>query len=520
MPFFGTPVIRGGTASPLTFAKNPNLQDGDVVLLALRSQEGSSLTNWNAANAGFTEVTKDLTGVTAGILSAKRVGGIWLKKVTNAATEPASYTVGGPANRCVGAMIIFRPDDGGSITVLGQSDYGSNTTTNGVTVIFERQNAEAVGISLLLMGAECTAGISHVPTQLPSGYTALVNAQNTLNSSTTGSRTAMWLGWKALNSKTFTQVSGGWAGSSASAIYEATVKGGGQTVVTPTYPGLPIKTGAGDSLLTVINSQGLEVVPTSLETWLPGFDNHAQLESRIGATWAHRGGSANWPEMSEWAYDHAVTRGYGVLEFSAARTSDGWWFGLHDQTTDRTSGGSFGTAASQTRAQIEAQRIVNGATGGPRKYYGLIEFLQKYGRTHVLILDFKYEFARQNEFLDLVVANMDPSRAVYKAFGTGSGGAGAAVAAKSRGMKSWGYFYQDDYDNGSLAQWAVSYDYLGMDIGATTAWTGPNNVLSYGKPVVGHIAQSQADYNLAVSKGATMVQCANVLGIKPVSVMN
>ncbi|MEG2887311.1 MAG: hypothetical protein RR853_09330, partial [Aurantimicrobium sp.] len=40
--------------------------------------------------------------------------------------------------------------------------------------------------------------------------------------------------------------------------------------------------------------------------------------------------------------------------------------------------------------------------------------------------------------------------------------------------------------------------------------------LSYGKPVVGHIATSQAMYDTAIANGADIVQCANVAGIAAV----
>lgn len=276
--------------------------------------------------------------------------------------------------------------------------------------------------------------------------------------------------------------------------------------------GLPVKTGSGaDAHATYLPGRK---TPTSLKPFQHGFASVQQMLDTPGATWAHRGGSASYPEMSEWAYDQAAMRGYGVLEFSASRTSDGWWFGLHDDTTDRTSGGTFGTAATQTKAQVQAQQIVVGAAGAPRPYYGLVDFIRKFGSSHVLVFDVKNASSFLSEFLDIIAAEMPTSRAIIKFYGVGSGAGGIADAARARGMKSWGYFYQVDVDNGGLAAWQSKWDLLGMDIAATTGWTA---ALSYGKPVVGHIAATQADYTSAIAKGARAVQCAGVAVIAPVS---
>ncbi|WNO27785.1 phosphoesterase [Microbacterium phage Huwbert] len=513
MVAFGTPSFRGLStgSSPLVFDRPTDLQNGDWVVALLRCQEANSLLPWQVP-AGFIELCFGPTSVSQ--VQSRRIGGIWAKKVTDVNAEPATYSFSCSTVRKVGALVTMKTGMAGDYALVGRGAYGGDSLASGIATLAARNNSAAPAISLVLMGSENVAGVSHVPTALPSGYTQVLNVQNTLDNSTSGSRTAIWFGYKVLSTTAFPQTSGGWAGGAGYAIYESSITGGGSAPA-PTYPGVQIELKEGTSLLTVTNGAGVEVTPT-LETWWPGFSSHQDMEDTYGATWAHRGGSINWAEMSEYAYDQSVIRGYAALEISCGRSSDGWWFGLHDQTTDRTSGGTFGNASAQTRAQIEQQQIVNGASGGPRPYFGLLEFIAKYGSTHLLIFDRKYETsaARTDEFLNLIAANMDTTRAVYKEFGGAS--ATNSTKARDRGMKTWGYFYQDGYENGSLASGAVNYDYLGMDINATTAWTGPNNVNSYGKHVVGHIANSQAMYDLGMSKGATMVQCSNVAGIKAV----
>lgn len=246
-----------------------------------------------------------------------------------------------------------------------------------------------------------------------------------------------------------------------------------------------------------------------------GFASVDQMLDTPGATWAHRGGSNNWPEMSEYAYDQSVLAGYGALEFSAQRTSDGWWVGSHDPDLNRVTGmTTLAPISAMTKAQVLALNNTLNAQGRPRPFYGLIDFLQKWTPTHVAIVDLKNAGAFQTEFLNLCDSNGGPTKIVMKSYGSSAGFADASAA---RGYERWGYFYQDNYTAGELVAWQSPWSILGMEIDATTAWTGSGNVLSYGKPVVGHIAASQAKYDLALTKGAAMVQCSNVAGIKPVS---
>jgi hypothetical protein len=256
---------------------------------------------------------------------------------------------------------------------------------------------------------------------------------------------------------------------------------------------------------------------------LPGFDSIDQVLHTPGATWAHRGGSANWPEMTDYAYTRAAAHGYGVLEFSCARTSDGWWFGLHDANLDRTSGLSGSPSVStMTRAAVEAYQITLNAGGNPQPYYGLIEFLQKWTQTHVVVIDPKNALSFSAELLDLIELHVPDAqdRVVMKFFGVGGGALTFADLCRARGFTTWGYFYQADYDSGALAANHARWDWLGMNLAATTAWTGGTYpaIGSYGQPVVAHIIQSQAEYDASIAKGATMVQVGNVAGVQRVGV--
>lgn len=247
----------------------------------------------------------------------------------------------------------------------------------------------------------------------------------------------------------------------------------------------------------------------------PGFDNVYEMLRTSGVTWAHRGGSANWPEMSEYAYDQAVLAGYDALEFSAHRTSDGIWIGSHDPSLNRTSQTSgLPNISTMTWAQVQTYMNSLNSAGTPRPYYRLDAFLDKYTPERVCIADPKTDVGQITNFLNLLDAHGGPSKIIVKFFGVGTGATALADAARLRGYQTWGYFYETDFTSGDMARDQSHWSILGMDIGASqAAWDA---VMSYGKPVVGHIAQSQANYNTAISRGARMVQCANVTGIAAV----
>lgn len=304
-----------------------------------------------------------------------------------------------------------------------------------------------------------------------------------------------------------TQDNNGWAG-------QIVIPG---IVTTPTPVGKLIKVGTGaNAYLSYLDGAGVRKTPTRVALWLPGFDLVSELLAKPGATWAHRGGSTTWPEMSEYAYDQSVMRGYGALEFSAHRTSDGVWVGSHDPSLNRTSQTTGLPAIStQTWAQVQTYMNTLNSNGTARPYYRLDDMLDKYTKTHVVIADPKSDFEQHTEFFGLLDTHGGPTKIIAKFFGAGGGSTAFGDAAAARGYQSWGYFYEADYLDGDMARDQSHWSILGMNYDASqAAWDA---VKSYGKPVVGHIAPSQAAYNMAISKGATMVQCANVAAITPVS---
>ncbi|MFP3435407.1 hypothetical protein SB781_37230, partial [Paraburkholderia sp. SIMBA_061] len=76
---------------------------------------------------------------------------------------------------------------------------------------------------------------------------------------------------------------------------------------------------------------------------------------------------------------------------SLARTSDGVWFGLHDETLDRTSGTSGFVAADHTWAEVQTHLIssaeTNDPTQAPQPYLRFDELVEAYGSTHTIFVD-------------------------------------------------------------------------------------------------------------------------------------
>lgn len=482
MVTFGTPTYAGSSSqtTSLAIARPTDLGNGDVLVVAIRSQDGSGTTPWSSAE-GFTLITADPNLPASG----SRVVGIYARSIVDITEEPAGYTFSGPTGRAVAMAVACHGATEGDLVRVGYNAYGGGRSPVGGVIDMPSADITVPSIGLVLLAAECTSGVSMVPTTIPDGYTVIGNVQSSLDSSTTGSRTAIWLGWREETTTPVVGVRGGYSGGSGTGLYYGAFTGGGDA--TPPEPE-PV------------------VIPE-------GFRSVAQMLATPGATWAHRGGSGSYPEMSEYAYEQSALRGYGALEFSCGRTSDGVWFGLHDTSLDRTSQVTTGTSAAQmTWAQVQEYQITLNAGGTPRPYYRLTDFMEKYGNTHVVIIDFKYAWSYREE-LWAILRQYPSKRIIIKFSGPTSFGAEIKRICTQEGWASWGYYYPADVPD-ALDRTQGNWTILGMDYTAPQeAWDA---ILAYGKPVAGHICGSVNAVNTAKTKGAHMVQCSGVAVIPAV----
>ena len=252
--------------------------------------------------------------------------------------------------------------------------------------------------------------------------------------------------------------------------------------------------------------------------WAPGYIGTQPVDKMLaceGATWAHRGGSANWPEMTLYAYQQALARGYGALEISMGRTSDGVWVGLHDADIDRVAGLTGGHDVRQmTWAQLSQYQVIIGASGAPQPFMRWEQLRDILPPHTVLIIDPKVSMDYADEFLARFRDEWGSDKCVAKFFGQGGGATNFATKARGYGMKTWGYFYRAQVADGTMARDQWAWDLLGMEWNAPQAdW---DYTLGFGKPVIAHIVPSLSAYNVAMDRGATGAQVADVAGVPAV----
>lgn len=223
---------------------------------------------------------------------------------------------------------------------------------------------------------------------------------------------------------------------------------------------------------------------------------------------AHRGGSANWPEMTMQGYTQSALRGYDALELSLGRSSDGVWFGLHDQHLDRTSLGTGGTtllASGMTWAAIQAYDVLP-ATIAPvnsdhQPYMELEELLDAYISSHVIFVDIKYAGSFRTELLNLLKTWPEWQEKIIAKFVPGNSNVSYLADARTAGFVTNAMFYDtDDFET-----YHDQADILGMEYGASGAvW---DDILAFGKPVIGHVCQNQTNVNAALANGANGIMC-------------
>lgn len=231
---------------------------------------------------------------------------------------------------------------------------------------------------------------------------------------------------------------------------------------------------------------------------------------------AHRGGSQDFPEHSLFAYTQSVLRGAGALELSLARTTDGVWFGNHDETLLRTTGDSR-DPATMTWAQVQAVMIrgnLNGQSYPNQPHQRFESIMAAYGQSHVWFVDPKYEQSRNRaaffDLLETIPGAQD--RFVVKYFNTATP---LAAEARRRGFKTWGYYYDVDMnaDPSYVEKTVASWDILGIDYTASAAnWT---KIKSFGKPVIGHIVPNAAGVTTTRSRGANGIMASSIRAAVP-----
>jgi len=516
----GTPInySTGASTTGFTINRPSGAVVGDYVVVVLRSQSSAVATA--PSSPGFTRLGPafEPSSVSA------RVNGFYGRPITDIGTEPSSYTfnvTSGSSARLLAVVFLVRGVDINNPTTGFSNSYAGTSNTGGKTVAAYTVDSNP-SLALFMGASEFASPNDHIPLTTPTGYSVITS--NATGTDLGTSRTYFWVGSKKMTEFAVANADITWTNGTGIAAEGIALRG----IVAVTTPvegnGLAVHNGHGDPVKMYYTTPAGPRTPSDVVPMRPGFNSVSQMLAKPGFTWAHRGGSVTYPEHSLYGYTQSVARGYGVLEISLGRTSDGVWFGLHDQTTDRTSGGVFGNASSQTWAQIQAQQIVVGPVATPQPYMRWSELVAIYGSTHIIVADPKYALGTyRTEFLNMVLNDVGTQRAIIKYSGSGSGAVGLSTAARALGFETWGFFYATDASaalggNGGLQTWGPSWTLIGMDYTASQAvW---DEALALGKPVIGHIAPNQAAYNTAIAKGAVGVQVGGVGVVAPVSWWN
>jgi len=511
-----TTYTTSNATTSFTISTPAGVQDGDVLVLALSGQTSNAATDFSSS--GWTRVGQPF----AGNSSTYRLTGFYAFPVVSAAAVASSYTfsdteVSGAGGRVCATMVIVRNADQNNL-VVAYSPYG---VMSGSTVTVQ-PGSLTYDNSLLLVNynAQFVSGVDYTVATTPTGTTLITSLINSTGAVSKTQQTFYQMDVDHGNLAADVQT---WNGAPAQATGSAIViHASNQTSVNP---GIAVQyTSAPDTLsdASLYYTSATDTLASPLEV-RPVPTGYASVSDML-ATYpfyvAHRGGSKDWPEMSLHAYTQSVFWGMGALELSLARTSDGVWFGLHDSSLDRTSlntGGGSGTtlvASSMTWAQVQQYQIqypnVSNPASLPQPYMRWEEIIAAYYNSHVLFVDPKYASSYTSELLSMMDALPgSTSRFVGKSYGTTGNTAnttGFPHEAAAHGYKNWGYFYEADYSN--VPTYQGRYDILGMDYTATsTSWT---QIMSYGKPVMGHIAPSAAAITTALGYGAVGVMVSGV----------
>lgn len=461
-----TSAVNAGSVTSLTIPAPAGLQPGDLVVACLRGQVNTA-GNTDFAGPGFYRCNpKFVSGD-----NNNRAISIQVRPVLDPLLEPASYTFSrSGAGRVAGCCFIVRGPTC-SLVAGNNPTYGGQSYTNGSNQ--GRRTAAYANrppaVQIFTGGGEFSAGIEDSVHLKPVGMTERANIVTP--GDTTVSRTRLWAGTAVADAAQVPQTEIEW---------------------------ISTVTGPGAASASLANRDGSHLFP-----------DVATMKAKPGATWGHRGNSTYFAEISEYAYRQIDLRGYSVMEFSAARSFDGVWFGLHDEDINRVAGLAPGTvpvASLMNWAEISSYSNVIAPDGHPQPFYRLDEFLADWAADHIVVIDPKYAWisggtAVRNEFWAMMDA-LPKNHVIIKGFITTTS---LSAAAKAKGYESWGYAYAADIADGDVAACQADWTILGLDWTASSAdWA---TIKGYGKKVVAHIVNNQTDYATAISKGADLVQC-------------
>jgi hypothetical protein len=244
-------------------------------------------------------------------------------------------------------------------------------------------------------------------------------------------------------------------------------------------------------------------VRTPVETWINTQPLYA----------AHRGGSADWPQSTMFAYDNAAAWNKDLaLEASVWQSANGHWWVNHDDTLATT--GQWNSSAQITLSSDATLAAVSTTVGGyplmplvPIAGVSTPDLLSKYGSNRVIIIDNK---GSQDVAGLITILNSygGPAWYISKSYYTSVAWAGGMRTA---GYYTLGYFY--DTDTANIAANQGKFDVLMEQYDASApTWA---TILAYPQPVMAHIIATAPQKATAIGNGAEGFMASGVVEVVP-----
>jgi len=228
---------------------------------------------------------------------------------------------------------------------------------------------------------------------------------------------------------------------------------------------------------------------------------------------AHRGGGANWPEMTAYAYSQAAALPFvHAIEISVCRSSDGVLVCSHDPDTLRVTGVAHEVARTDW-ATLSRLMVTSQYTDDPqqpaRPMSRLDDVIGTYIDRLVVFVEPKTLDAAAPLMQTLVALNQ-PERTVWKQYVNSPN----FTVAKSHGFATWGYVLNEPAHLDHLEQFAAdpAIDMLGIGKNETDAVV--QRVVSLatrnGKPVMMWLITTVQERARALSLGCRGLMTSNL----------
>jgi hypothetical protein len=495
---YNTNAQASGTS--INVNKPTGLADG----MTLRAYFYSQASAGSAATAP--------SGWTLEVAPTSRRGGIYRKHIPSASAETAtSYTwsTGGSGRNMVIIWLSEGESTASPVDVAGA--FVTEATSVNAASVTASESDSFLATFMYWNNSSTTVTTAN----FPGSMTKLLD----VNSPTTGNTSGVAIATEQLSASGATgtrAVSGTPTPVNMSAVsiaYRAAVTSptrtatGGVTLggTADGVEGGAVRTATGGVTISG-EATGFEVEPYPPQPFsIPQMD--AWIAKGYPVHWAHRGGSANWSEMTMYAYDNAVDAGARCLEVSVHRSSDGVWIMSHDSTLTRVTAETY-TISSTSSSTLLGIPVDTPGSGG---VIGRLEDLLTAYPDRVLLVDNK-PGSFFDDFLDLLETVPDCYNQIIVKLDGQFGSLANFQAAQARGFKTCGYWYPNNYA-ANLPAKAPYCDYIGMQYDASESeW---DDIFAYGKPVWGHVIQNSTQYNLCVAAGCDIFQLADVEGLMP-----